>query len=252
MLTETSPSSKRALELVYGPGSGRAMIMLLGECSVSYQGRAKSFLDFGERLVIVKKDGAVLVHQGQTREPVNWQPPGSRPIYQALDDTFVIRAERTKAGEYMKIEFRRIDLLTLKVLADKAELQLAGMEEDLVNAIIENPNLIEEGLRVTEKERRTESGSVDLFCMDRANTPVIVEVKRGNPGISAVYQLEAYVSDFRRKNSEAKIRAFLVAPRIPLMVKNMLREKGFEHCEINFKPVLSAGNQSKLAEWVST
>ena len=71
MLTESSPSPKRALELVYGQGSGRSMILILGECSVSYQGRAKSFLDFGERLVIVKKDGAVLVHQGETREPVN-------------------------------------------------------------------------------------------------------------------------------------------------------------------------------------
>ncbi len=252
MLTETSPSPQRALELVYGPGSSRAMIMLLGECSVSYQGRAKSFLDFGERLVIVKKDGAVLVHQGETREPVNWQPPGSRPIYQALDGAFVIRAERTKAREYMKIEFSRIDLLTLKVLSDKAELKLSGMEEDLVNAIIENPALIEEGLRINEKERRTESGSVDLFGRDNYNTPVIVEVKRGNPGVSAVYQLESYVSDFRRKNSEVKIRAFLVAPRIPLMVKNMLRQRGFEHREINFRPELSAGNQSKLAEWVST
>ncbi len=252
MLTESSPSPQRALELVYGPGSGRAMIMLLGECSVSYQGRAKSYLDWGERLVIVKKDGAVLVHQAASREPVNWQPPGSRPIYQALDGTFVIRAERTKAREYMKIEFRRIDLLTLKVLSDKAELQLAGMEEDLVNAIVENPSLIEDGMRIAEKERRTESGSVDLFGRDRANTPVIVEVKRGSPGISAVYQLEAYVTDFRRKNCEAKIRAFLVAPRIPLMVKNMLREKGFEHCEITLRPEFSDDNQSKLAEWVST
>ncbi len=126
------------------------------------------------------------------------------------------------------------------------------MEEDLVNAIIENPALIEEGLRINEKERRTESGSVDLFGRDNYNTPVIVEVKRGNPGVSAVYQLESYVSDFRRKNSEVKIRAFLVAPRIPLMVKNMLRQRGFEHREINFRPELSAGNQSKLAEWVST
>jgi RecB family endonuclease NucS len=194
------------------------MIMLLGECSVT----------------------------------VNWQPPGTRPIYQALDGSFVIRAERTKAREYMKIEFSRIDLLTLKVLSDKAELKLSGMEEDLVNAIIENPALIEEGLRINEKERRTESGSVDLFGRDSANTPVIVEVKKGNPAISAVYQLESYVSDFRRKNSEVKIRAFLVAPRIPLMVKNMLRQRGFEHREINFKAELSGDNQSKLAEWVST
>ena len=252
MLSESSPSPQRALELVYGSGSSRSMILILGECSVSYQGRAKSFLDFGERLVIVKKDGAVLVHQGASREPVNWQPPGTRPIYQAAGELFVIRAERTKAREYMKIEFRRIDLLTLKVLSDKAQLQLAGMEEDLVNAIVENPSLIEEGMRIAEKEHRTESGSVDIFGRDHAGIPVIVEVKRGNPTLSAVYQLESYVADFRRKNRKVNIRAFLVAPRIPLMVKNMLRERGFEHREITLRPEFSEDNQSKLAEWVST
>jgi RecB family endonuclease NucS len=248
MLTETSPSPQKALELVYGNGSSRSMILLLGECSVSYQGRAKSFLDFGERLVIVKKDGSVLVHQGESREPVNWQPPGTRPMYQASEGLFVINAQRARAHEYMKIEFRRIDLLTIKELSDKAELQLTGMEEDIVKMIMENPSTIEEGLRISKKERKTESGSIDLF----ENTPVIVEVKRGNPGVAAVYQLEAYVSDFKRKNPDCSIRAILVAPRIPLMVKNMLRERGFEHREINVRVEFDDDNQSKLKEWVST
>jgi len=252
MLYESFPSFRRALELVYGRGSSRAIVVLIGECSVTYQGRAKSFLDFGERLVIVKKDGSVLVHQNELREPVNWQPPGTRPIYQATDESFVIRAERTKAREYMKIVFKSIEQLTIKVLDDSAELKLSGMEEDLVRAIMDNPTLIEEGIRVSAKERRTESGSVDLFCRDSSNTPVIVEVKRGSPNVAAAYQLESYVRDFKRKNSDVKVRAFLVAPRIPLMVKNMLREKGFEHREISFKPFLEEDSQSKLAEWVST
>jgi RecB family endonuclease NucS len=249
MLSELSPSSQKALELVYGNGSARSMIMLLGECSVSYQGRAKSYLDFGDRLVIVKKDGAVLVHQGETREPVNWQPPGTRPTYHSIDDSFVIRAQRTKARELMKIEFRRIDLLTMKELTDKAELQLAGMEEDIVKKIMENPCIVEEGLRVSEKERRTSSGSIDLFCRDKDGCHVILEVKRGNPGISAAYQLEAYSSDFKRKNPECSVRAVLVAPRIPLMVKNRLMKKGLEYREINVKFDLVDDSQSLLKDW---
>jgi RecB family endonuclease NucS len=225
------------------------MVMLLGECSVSYKGRAKSYLDWGDRLVIVKKDGAVLVHQSESREPVNWQPPGSRPIYQAFDDLFVIRADRPKHREFMKIEFRRIDLLTMKELSDKAELKLAGMEEDIVQTIIENPSIVEEGLRISKKERKTESGSIDLFCRDQENKSVILEVKRGSPSVSAAYQLEAYVSDFKRKNPDCPIRAILVAPRISLMVKNTLREKGFEHREVNVRFDLADDNQSKLKEW---
>jgi RecB family endonuclease NucS len=252
MLTELSPSSQKALELVYGNGGARSMILILGECSVSYQGRAKSYLDWGDRLVIVKKDGAVLVHQGETREPVNWQPPGTRPTYHSIDERFVIRAQRTRARELMKIEFRRIDLLTMKELTDKAELQLAGMEEDIVQKIMENPSIVEEGLRVSDKERKTASGSIDLFCRDKDGCHVILEVKRGNPGISAAYQLEAYSSDFKRKNPDCSVRAVLVAPRIPLMVKNRLMKKGLEYREINVKFDLVDDSQSLLKDWVST
>nr|NIQ34044.1 DUF91 domain-containing protein [Nitrososphaeria archaeon] len=95
MITEISPSPQEALELIYDNGH-RSMILLLGDCCVSYQGRAKSYLDFGERLVIVKKDGSVLVHTGELREPVNWQPPGTRPIYQVNNGNLVIRAQRSK------------------------------------------------------------------------------------------------------------------------------------------------------------
>ncbi len=250
MLYESGPSPKRVLEMVYGNGSSRAMILLLGECSVSYQGRAKSKLEWGDRLVIVKKDGSVLVHQGETREPVNWQPPGTRPMYQAFDNKFVVQAQRTGPREFMKIEFRRIDLLGMKELTDKAELKLTGMEEDIVEKIIENPGIVEEGLRVSEKERSTKSGSIDLFCRDKEGNNVIVEVKRGSPSVSAAYQLEAYVHDFRRKNPDCNLRAVLVAPRIPLMTKNMLLKKGFEYREINVRFELPEDSQSKLGEWV--
>jgi RecB family endonuclease NucS len=250
MLTETSPSSQRALELVYGKGSARSMILLVGECSVEYQGRAKSYLDWGDRLVIVKKDGAVLVHQGETREPVNWQPPGTRPTYQAKNGSFVIRAQRTKDRELMKIEFRRIDLFTMKELTDKAELRLAGLEEDIVKKIMEEPSIVEEGLRISKKERKTDSGSIDLFCRDMEGNHVILEVKRGSPGVSAAYQLEAYTADFKRKNPDCMIRSILVAPRIPLMVKNMLRKKGLEYREINVRFELADESQSRLKEWV--
>ncbi len=249
MLFEASPSPERALELVRGNG-WRSMVILLGECRVAYQGRAKSFLDYGERLVIIKKDGSVLVHQDEKREPVNWQPSGTRATYHLADGLFVVRAQRLKSREYMRVDFRRIDLLAAKEFADNAVLQLAGMEGDIVEMIMENPETVEEGLRVLKKERRTSSGSIDLFCRDRDNTPVILEVKRSTPGISAVYQIESYVSDFKRKNPGCNIRAILVAPKISLMVKNVLKDKGFEHREIKAEFDIVDDDQSRLEEWV--
>ena len=52
------------------------MVTLVGECEVDYDGRATSHLPLGERLVILKSDGTLLVHRTEQHEPVNWQSPG--------------------------------------------------------------------------------------------------------------------------------------------------------------------------------
>lgn len=52
-------------------------IVLVGSCVVNYRGRAGSVLPEGERVVIIKPDGTLLVHQKEKREPVNWNPPGA-------------------------------------------------------------------------------------------------------------------------------------------------------------------------------
>ncbi len=49
-------------------------VQINGLCTVNYQGRAKSKLDRGERLVIKKQDSAILVHG-----PENYQPKTGSP-----------------------------------------------------------------------------------------------------------------------------------------------------------------------------
>jgi len=57
---------------------GRYILILLARCKVFYEGRAKSQLEEGDRLIIIKPDGTFLIHKDKKREPVNWQPPGSK------------------------------------------------------------------------------------------------------------------------------------------------------------------------------
>ena len=42
------------------PGS---MLVVVGECRVEYKGRARSTLDWGGRLVVLKGDGTLMVHR---------------------------------------------------------------------------------------------------------------------------------------------------------------------------------------------
>ena len=41
----------------------KTLLLLIGDCMIDYRGRARSFLDWGERVIMIKQDGAVLVHQ---------------------------------------------------------------------------------------------------------------------------------------------------------------------------------------------
>jgi len=86
--------------------------------------------------------------------------------------------------------------------------------------------MIEEGLRVIRREQATNSGYIDLLCEDKGGTTVVVEVKRTAITHSAVYQLEAYLVDFKKKNHKTKVRGILCAPRVTEMAKNASRGKG--------------------------
>ncbi|MGQ0535587.1 MAG: endonuclease NucS, partial [Methanobacteriota archaeon] len=53
------------------------LVQVFGACTVLYEGRASSTLGDGERILLLKPDGALLVHQAHGVKPANWQPPGT-------------------------------------------------------------------------------------------------------------------------------------------------------------------------------
>ena len=69
-------------------------------------------------------------------------------------------------------------------LCDQASLTTAGMETDVVNDIISNPDMVEEGLRISKCEKHVKSGLIDLFGYDSDHVPVVIEVKRSLASIT--------------------------------------------------------------------
>ena len=109
--------------------------------------------------------------------------------------------------------------------------------------------MIEEGLRITKKEKHVKSGSIDLFGYDKKHVPVLIEVKRSIANISAVHQLRMYITDVKKDVKEAKVRGILCAPRVPTMVKHLLQEQGLEWREVERQVVLPADNQKTLKDF---
>jgi len=200
----------------------KTMVLLIGDCMVDYHGRARSFLDRGERIIMIKQDGTVLVHQPTMREPVNWQPSGSITDFEVNSQHLVMKSRHNRPPEKMKITFHKIISVMICILRDQAKVIISGMETDVVNEISNNPSIIEDGFRICKKEMHVKSGLIDLYGYDRDYIPVVIEVKRSIASISAVQQLRMYVSDVKKDIESASVRGILCAPRIPEMSRDLL------------------------------
>jgi hypothetical protein len=247
-----NPDIKSAYDFIkkhHSKKPDKTTLLIAGDCNVDYRGRAKSFLDWGERIIMIKQDGTTIVHRPEMREPVNWQPTGSNIIFKTKKDKLILKSHHNKPPEKMNVSFRKIKFITVTKLKDKAKLLLSGMEVDVVNNIMENPSIIEEGLRICKREKPVKSGMIDLFGYDKNHTPVIIEVKRSLANISAVHQLRMYVNDIKKDVDEVNVRGILCAPRIPDMVKNLLTDYGLEWQEVERKVILPDDDQKTLKEF---
>lgn len=247
-----NPKEEEALDFIkknYNSKFDKTLLIIIGDCMIDYRGRARSFLDWGERIIMIKQDGALLVHQPFMREPINWQPSGSKTNFSIIDGKLILQSHHKKPPEKMKITFRKLKILTVTTLRDKSKLVISGMEKDVVNEIMTNPNIIEDGLRINKREKHVKSGLIDLFCYDKNHTPVVIEVKRSLANISAVHQLRMYVNDIKKDVDTAIVRGILCSPRIPDMVKKLLTNYGLEWQEVQRKIVLNDDYQKTLKDF---
>ena len=216
-----SPNVKEAMKVVKEAVSQRKTLLVIGNCWVRYRGRASSKLEPGERILIIKEDGSLLVHRSVGYEPVNWQPPGCIFHTQVKGDMLEIRAVRRKPAESVRVFFDRIHMVSALSLVDSGEFALYASEEDMQRAILLEPSLVEEGFKPISYEKKVEPGFVDVYGVDKDRNFVVVEIKRKTASNEAVVQLARYVEAIRSKVNR-KVRGILVAPNIAKGVQRLL------------------------------
>ncbi len=202
-------------------------------CEVTYRGRAESYLSEGERLIIIKQDATLLIHQPKNNLPINYMKEGTK-YYIKLDkssgeERIIIRCENSKYKEKMIIIIKRVYLFHSQKLEDNKRLILTGTEKDMADMIIKNPKLIEENFRPLSREEHTKYGFIDVFGYDKNNNFVVIETKRYVGDLKAVSQLRRYVERIKKLKGISKVRGILACPRITPNAKNMLRDFGFEY-----------------------
>ncbi|MEK6985272.1 MAG: endonuclease NucS [Candidatus Thermoplasmatota archaeon] len=229
------------------------LVEAVGLCTVRYQGRARSDLSAGERLILLKPDGTLLVHGAEKAKPINWQPPGASFSAATADGQVTLTAIRTRPEEIVQVTFQRIDLLLSVPLRDVADLDLLGTEDDLQAALFEHPELVEPGFVPARRERNTKRGFLDLDGRDAKGRRVVVEVKRTQAGVGEAQQLWRYVE--RMRGQDPDLRGILIAPRVAERARALLADHKLEWREVAWADVLPkveamrASGQASLARF---
>ncbi|MEM3832383.1 MAG: endonuclease NucS [Thermoprotei archaeon] len=206
------------------------VITIFAYCKIDYEGRASSLANYADRLILIKPDGVLIIHEREKREPINWQPPGTIISAMAIEDELVIKGIRRTPYEILIIKIPLVYTMTI-MRVGTGDFRLWGSESELVERVIKKPNLIEEGFIPLEREYETPYGKIDLLGKDSNGNYVILEFKRGQAQLQAVSQLKRYV-DYMREKSNQNIRGGIVAPGITSNAYKLLKKQGFFYVKI--------------------
>jgi len=216
----------------------REVIVIVGDCEVEYRGRASSRLGRGERVILIKGDGTVLVHRPSGANPVNYQPEGSIVSVYEQDGRLVLRSLRPRPEEELVIVLHRVLDFRSYRLEDTATFKMWGDEESIKRAILLEPEaILGESLKPVEEEVRLgAAGYADLMFVDESGNYVVVEVKKDTAGVEAVYQLKRYV-DRLRNATGFRVRGILAAPGFTRSAIIALGKEGLEFRRVDMRKV---------------
>jgi RecB family endonuclease NucS len=243
-----NPKLTEAAALIEKAFVQRRTLVVAGKCRVNYAGRANSTLESGERLLIIKEDGSLLVHRPVGYEPVNWQPAGSVFHVQSKGDSIEVHAVRQKPRESVRVTFDEVFMVSALSLRDSGEFLLHASEDDMHKAILLKPSLLEEGFKPISYEKKVEPGFVDVYGVDKNGKLVVVEVKRSTAGKEAVLQLAKYIDAIKSK-ANRELRGVLAAPSLGKDVQRLLVTLGLEFKALDPKKcaeVLKKAETTKL------
>ena len=217
---------KKGLDTLKEAVSSKKSIVLFANCSVEYNGRAQSHLDKGDRIIVIKSDNTILVHQPEGNNPVN---------YMKQDTQFSIEGDILHAynsKEYIDIEFYEIYSAMIRELKDPSKLELHGSEKHMSDMIYDNPEVIEKGFKPLNREEHTKYGFIDVFGYDSKGKLAVIECKRYTATLDAVTQLRRYVEKIESMKGIKGVRGIIAAPGISPNAKQMLADYGYEYRQV--------------------
>jgi len=205
------------------------MRLVIADCAAQYEGRLSASLPAARRLLVVKADGAVLVHNdtGGYR-PLVWMVAPNR-----LDEQPGQWIVTNAKGERLTITIGELVADVSYDLGVDPGLQKDGVEAHLQELLAANTDVIAAGLRLVRREHPTDIGPVDLLCRDRDGRTVAIEVKRRGE-IDGVEQLTRYLERLNRDPMLRPVRGIFVAQVVKPQARVLAESRGIGWVEVDY------------------
>lgn len=228
---------KEACEKINNALKNQEMCIIIGECFVEYQGRATSKLPKGKRLVLIKSDKSISIHENRLIRPTNYMMnaiTSCNLIKINNKNELEIISKRLKPKEIIKTNFYSIIDVHKYDLPMSNDLRLSGSEKELNDALMDDLNFLEEGLKPINQQQVFRKGICDIIAEDKEGRFVVIELKRRQADYSAVTQLKRY-TEHVEKMKGIKTRGILLAPEIRKSALELLKSYGLEYFSYDFE-----------------
>ena len=230
----------------------REETLIIGaDCEITYSGRAETKLAQGDRVIMIKSDKTLLVHQPHGSNPINYMKENSSHRIIVEDEMVFLKSKNVPLNEFVDVLINKIHFVNSAKLSDGTKIELTGNEKDMADMIAKNPAMVEKGLRLVKQEEQTEYGFIDVLCHDTNKNLVVIECKRYKADFKAVEQLKRYVEKIKKSKGIETVRGILAAPTISDNAKTMMEDNGFSFCAVEpprYKERFRKG-QKKLGEF---
>ncbi len=220
------------------------MCLIIGECEVSYIGRASSTLPKGKRLVMIKADLSVSIHENRLIRPTNYMMDAKISCELADKNgeaVLVLTAKKLKPKETITVVFSEVTAINAYDLPESNDLRLSGSERELNTALMDDLSFLEAGLKPINQQQYFRKGICDIIAEDAKGRMVVIELKRRQADYAAVTQLKRYADEVKKMKG-VETRGILLAPSIRKTALDLLKGYGLEFFSYDFE----IGERSKI------
>lgn len=229
------------------------MRIVVADCSVDYAGRLSAHLPRATRVLMLKKDGSILVHSdGGSYKPLNWMSPPCSLVAAEPDDeqleagvAEVWRVTHAKTADQLVVSVFEVLHDSSHELGVDPGLIKDGVEAHLQELLAEQIELLGDGHTLVRREYMTAIGPVDILARDSGGASVAVEIKRRGD-IDGVEQLTRYLELMNRDPVLSPVQGIFAAQEIKPQARTLAEDRGIRCVVLDYDAMRGMQNLNTL------